>query len=80
MQIVSNGDNLHMQIVTNGDNLETSCMKCQILFSGKDKKKIINLSVDDFAYRMIRNTDAIMTYLLTRLYKLPQNELEKMLV
>ena len=52
-------------------------MKCQILFSGKDKKKIINLSFDDFAYRMIRNTDAIMTYLLTRLCKLPQNELEK---
>ena len=28
---------------------ETVCMKCQILFSGKNKKNIINLSSAEFA-------------------------------
>ena len=28
-------------------------MKCQILFSRKNKKKIISLSSDEFAYSMV---------------------------
>ena len=33
---------------------ETICMKCQILFSGKNKKKFINLSSAEFAYRVVK--------------------------
>ena len=32
---------------------ETVCMKCQSLFSGKNKKNIINLSTAEFAQRMV---------------------------
>ena len=46
MQIVSNGDNLHP--------METICMKCQILFSGKNKKNIINLSSVELAQRVVK--------------------------
>ena len=35
-----------MQMVS----LETICMKCQILFSGKNKKNIISLSSAEFAH------------------------------
>ena len=34
--------------------VETICMKCQILFSGKNKKNIINLSSAEFAQRMVK--------------------------
>ena len=34
--------------------LETICMKCQILFSEKSKKSIINLSAAEFAQRVIK--------------------------
>ena len=42
MHIVSNGDNLHE--MSNPVFWETICMKCQILFSGKNKKKYFNMS------------------------------------
>ena len=32
---------------------ETICMKCQILFSGKNKKNIINLSSAENAQRVV---------------------------
>ena len=35
---------------------ETICMKCQSLFSGKNRKNIINLSSAEFAQRMVRVT------------------------
>ena len=35
--------------------LETICMKCQILLSGKNKKKIISLSSAEFAHRMVKD-------------------------
>ena len=34
--------------------LETICMKCQILFSGKNKKNIINLSSAENAQRVVK--------------------------
>ena len=33
---------------------ETICMKCQILFSGKNKKNIINLSSAENAQRVVK--------------------------
>ena len=40
-----------MQFVSNGD---TTCMKYQILFSGKNKKNIINLSSTELAKRAVK--------------------------
>ena len=34
--------------------LETICMKCQILFSGKNKKNIINLSSAELAQGVVK--------------------------
>ena len=34
--------------------LETICMKCQILFSGKNKKNITNLSSAELAKRVVK--------------------------
>ena len=34
--------------------METICMKCQILFSGKNKKIIVNLLLADFAQRVLK--------------------------
>ena len=39
-----------MQIVSS----ETICMKCQILFTGKNKKNIINLSSAEYAQRVVK--------------------------
>ena len=36
--------------------METICMKCQILFSGRSKKNIINLSSADLAKRVVKVT------------------------
>ena len=33
--------------------METICMKCQILFSGKNKKNITNLSSAELAQRVV---------------------------
>ena len=33
---------------------ETTCMKCQRLFSGKNKKNIINLASAEFAHRVLK--------------------------
>ena len=41
-----------MQIVSLGD--ETICIKCHILFSGKNKKNIINLSSAENAQREVK--------------------------
>ena len=47
-----------MQIVSK----ETICMKCQILFSGKNKKNIINLSPGENAQRVVKvNLTCYMT-------------------
>ena len=35
-------------------SMETSCMKCQILFSEKNKKNITNLSSADLAQRVVK--------------------------
>ena len=51
MQIVSNGDSLHEM---SNPVLETICMKCQILFSGNNKKNVINLSSDELAQREVK--------------------------
>ena len=48
MQTVSNGDNLHEM------SLETICMNCQILFSGKSRKIIINSSSAEFSQRVVK--------------------------
>ena len=37
--------------------METICMKCQILFSGKNKKNITNLSSAEFAQRVVKVND-----------------------
>ena len=37
-----------------GDELETICMTCQILFSGKNKKNITNLSSAELAKRVVK--------------------------
>ena len=34
--------------------METICMKCQILFSGNNKKNIINLPSAEFAQRVVK--------------------------
>ena len=34
--------------------LETICIKCQILFSGKNKKNVINLLSAELAQRMVK--------------------------
>ena len=34
--------------------LETICMKCQFLFSGKNKKNITNLSSAELAQRVVK--------------------------
>ena len=34
--------------------METICIKCQILFSGKNKKNIINLSSAEFVLRVVK--------------------------
>ena len=34
--------------------METICMKCQIMFSGKNKKNIINLSSAELAQRVVK--------------------------
>ena len=45
-----NGDNLHeMSNPVFWEQLETICMKCQIQFSGKNKKNIIILSTPELA-------------------------------
>ena len=41
---------------------ETICMKCQILFSGKNKKNIINLSSAENAQRVVKVNPNIMMY------------------
>ena len=41
-----------MQIVSNP--METICMKYQILFSGKNKKNIINLSSAKLAQKVVK--------------------------
>ena len=38
----------------NNKSLETICMKCQILFSGKNKKNIVNLSSAEIAQRAVK--------------------------
>ena len=61
MEIVSIGDNLHEKpnpvfcekIIK--ISMETICMKCQILFSGKNKKNIINLLCAEFAQRVVKS-------------------------
>ena len=50
MRIVSNGDNLHEM---SNPVLETFCIKCQNLFSGKNKKNIIDLSSTKLAKRVV---------------------------
>ena len=35
-------------------DMETICMKCQMLFSGKNKKNIINLSSAELAQRAVK--------------------------
>ena len=47
-----------MQIVS-----EIICMKCQILFPGKNKKNIIILSAAELAKRMVNVKGTLMTYL-----------------
>ena len=51
MQIVSNGDNLHemSKSVFLLSRLEIICIKYQILFSGKNKKNMINILSTEFA-------------------------------
>ena len=39
---------------------ETICMKCQILFFGKNKKKIINLSSAENVQRVVKVNDNII--------------------
>ena len=34
--------------------METICMKYQTMFSGKNKKNIINLSSAEFSYRVVK--------------------------
>ena len=34
--------------------METFCMKCQILFSGENKKTIVNFSSAEFAYTVVK--------------------------
>ena len=34
--------------------VDTNCMKCQTLFSGKDKKNIINLESAEFSKSMLK--------------------------
>ena len=34
-------------------SFETICMECQIIFSEKNKKHILNLSSDEFAHSML---------------------------
>ena len=34
--------------------METICIKCQNLFSGKNKENIINLSSADLAHRVVK--------------------------
>ena len=43
---------------------ETICMKCQILFSGKNKKNIINLSSAEFANWVINVKLYYINYIL----------------
>ena len=38
--------------------LETICMKCQIKFSGENKKDIINLSYAEWAQRVVKDENA----------------------
>ena len=40
--------------------METMCIKCQIPFSGKNKKIITNLSSDEFAQRVVK----VITYMV----------------
>ena len=57
MQIFSIGDNLHednlREVLKPVSGMETICMKCQNLFSGKNKKNIISLSSAELAQRVV---------------------------
>ena len=44
-----------MQIVYGDNLLETTCIKCQVIFSGKTKKSIANLSTAKFAHSVVKN-------------------------
>ena len=52
--------------------METICMKCQILFFGKNKKYIMNLSSAEFAVKMCTFQCVIlpeMKQVLVKVYK-----------
>ena len=72
--IVSNGDNLHemsnpyfwekqKNIICCGYSMATICMKCQILFSWKNKKNITNLSSAELAKGVV-----MINYMATSVY------------
>ena len=44
------------------DSSETICMKCRILFSGKNKKNLVNLSTAESGHSMVSDLYTLIHY------------------